>query len=238
MGKRIVWTEEQRRYAVAEYSSVRKSTRDLAGIFGVSFQSVAKMLRDGGVELSAGAHIRRKSMGVSRGKGLKRSPETCARMSAARKGHPGTTNGKRYTDLEKRNIADGLRAHYERQRAAGLLLSNEEKLARARCRSRFKRLIRRMSLNKANRKTRDLLGYDERQFRAHIEAQFMPAMSWQDRESFHVDHIVPVAWFLRRGITDPRIINALSNLQPLPPEVNMAKSDRVNTARYTAGLAA
>lgn len=77
-----------------------------------------------------------------------------------------------------------------------------------------------------DRRTEALIGYTKEELRAHIEAQFRPGMSWTRRHSFHIDHRKPVAAFLREGITDPAVINALSNLQVLTPAENRAKSDR------------
>ncbi|AVH85447.1 hypothetical protein Rostov1_00057 [Vibrio phage Rostov-1] len=51
-------------------------------------------------------------------------------------------------------------------------------------------------------------------------------MSWDNWGEWHIDHIKPVAQFKREGITDPKIINALSNLQPLWAEENLKKSDK------------
>lgn len=48
-------------------------------------------------------------------------------------------------------------------------------------------------------------------------------MSWDNRGEWHIDHIVPVAVMVRDGITDPAIINALTNLQPLWAKDNLAK---------------
>lgn len=75
--------------------------------------------------------------------------------------------------------------------------------------------------------TERALGYTSRELRAHIESQFQPGMSWSARGSFHIDHRTPVAEFFRRGVYDPVVINALSNLQPLTPAQNRKKADKV-----------
>ena len=41
---------------------------------------------------------------------------------------------------------------------------------------------------------------------------------------FEVDHVFPVKAFLDYGITDPKIVNALENLRPLPPKENHRKN--------------
>lgn len=76
----------------------------------------------------------------------------------------------------------------------------------------------------------DLLGYTGKELKEHIERQFLNGMSWDlFGEQIHIDHIIPVAEMLRRGITDPAIINALSNLRPMWAEDNMRKRDAVLT---------
>lgn len=72
-----------------------------------------------------------------------------------------------------------------------------------------------------------LLGYTREQLKAHLEAQFLKGMGWHNRGEWQVDHIVPVAEHLRRGVTDPAVVNALSNLRPMWSKDNRAKSDQV-----------
>lgn len=110
------------------------------------------------------------------------------------------------------------------------ILSTEERHARGRARNSYKQMLRRvlvMSRTRKNLPAERLLGYTQAELKAHIESQFTPAMSWANRASFHIDHKVPVAAFLRRGVIDPAVINALSNLQPLTPLENQKKSDRM-----------
>ena len=49
-------------------------------------------------------------------------------------------------------------------------------------------------------------------------------MSFANYGTWHIDHIKPIVQFAREGITDPKIINALSNLQPLWAEENLRKN--------------
>jgi hypothetical protein len=229
MRNRKDWKPGERTRAALLYLCGSRSTRDLAGEFSCSYQTVAAMLRGLGVHLDARRHISAKRIGKpSHRRGAKHRPESIEKMRANRP-RITPTLGKRYTEEERRNISAGLARHYSAQRAAGALLSADEKRARASARNRFKTLVRRLVRDKAGEQSEALLGYSAADFRRHIEAQFAPGMSWADRESFHVDHIVPVASFLRRGIADPRVVCALSNLQPLPPAENRRKSDREPT---------
>lgn len=72
-------------------------------------------------------------------------------------------------------------------------------------------------------RTIELLGCTGAEAMAHIERQFKPGMSWDNRREWHVDHIKPLAKF---DMTDPaqqRQAFHYTNLQPLWASENMAK---------------
>ena len=70
----------------------------------------------------------------------------------------------------------------------------------------------------------DLLGCTPQQLVEHLEAQFLPGMSWDNygHKGWHVDHIKPVAAF--DDPEDPACWH-FTNYQPLWAEDNWAKSD-------------
>ena len=43
-----------------------------------------------------------------------------------------------------------------------------------------------------------------------------------------IDHIVPIDFYLKKGITDMKIINGLNNLQPLWAKDNLKKGNRLS----------
>lgn len=92
-------------------------------------------------------------------------------------------------------------------------------------RSMLKGVIRRLGITK-NATTLSILGYTPMQLKEHIEQQFLPGMSWERRSEWHIDHRRSVASFLAEGITDPTVINALDNLQPLWAADNISKGSR------------
>jgi hypothetical protein len=49
-------------------------------------------------------------------------------------------------------------------------------------------------------------------------------MSWENWDEWHIDHIIPISKFEKE--TDPKIVNSLSNLQPLWASDNIRKSNR------------
>lgn len=81
-------------------------------------------------------------------------------------------------------------------------------------------------LTKNKKKTRDTLGYSWKEFKEHIERQFVDDMSWETYGSsgWSVDHILPVDWFIKNDVFDIKIVNCLKNLRPLDHKINLLKS--------------
>jgi hypothetical protein len=71
------------------------------------------------------------------------------------------------------------------------------------------------------------LGYTQDDFKSHIESLFEPGMSWDNRNEWHIDHIIPISLWLEVGVTDIKVINALDNLQPLWAADNLSKGARI-----------
>lgn len=80
--------------------------------------------------------------------------------------------------------------------------------------------------HKSRLHTEERLGYSFVEFREHIEALWEPWMTWDNHGEWHVDHVKPIVSFLDEGVTDPSVVNALSNLRPISAEENLAKSAR------------
>ena len=76
-----------------------------------------------------------------------------------------------------------------------------------------------------NDRTHEILGYSKDELVFHIERQFQKNMSWENYGKWHIDHIVPIGFFLKSGIDDPKVINALTNLRPIWAHENLSKSD-------------
>ena len=72
----------------------------------------------------------------------------------------------------------------------------------------------------------DRLGYTAADLKRHIESRFTDGMNWDNRDQWHIDHIIPHSVMRRRGETDPAIIDALDNLQPMWADENRAKAAR------------
>ena len=76
--------------------------------------------------------------------------------------------------------------------------------------------------------TMDLLGCTAEQCYAHLEMQFTPGMSWDNRTEWHIDHIRPIASFNLEEPGQQRACFHYTNLQPLWARDNLRKG-----AKYT-----
>jgi DNA-directed RNA polymerase subunit RPC12/RpoP len=79
-------------------------------------------------------------------------------------------------------------------------------------------------------RTLELLGYDWRQLKDHIESH-PNWLSVKDGD-WHLDHIIPVKAFIDHGVWNLKIINDLSNLQPLSSSDNAKKNAKYDKADY------
>lgn len=81
-------------------------------------------------------------------------------------------------------------------------------------------------LIKNYRKTKDLLNYTWKDFKCHIEQQFQDGMSWDNYNKWHIDHKVPVSWYIKNNTFNIKTVNALSNLRPLWAKDNLKKGNK------------
>lgn len=88
----------------------------------------------------------------------------------------------------------------------------------------LKRTLKASGIQK-QKETYKYLGYSHKELKAHLERNFSEGMSWENYGEWQVDHIIPIAEFVRLGVTCPKKINALENLVPMWAYENYAKSD-------------
>lgn len=86
------------------------------------------------------------------------------------------------------------------------------------------RAFRRNWIEKPAR-TEALIGCTITEAKSHIEGQFVNGMSWQNRRSFVIDHLVPVAAFDLRDTEEVRWAFNWRNLRPITQHENAVKSD-------------
>jgi hypothetical protein len=78
---------------------------------------------------------------------------------------------------------------------------------------------------KKTTKTSDILGCSFEEFKAHIESQFLPRMSWDNRSEWHIDHIMPVS--MANTYDEVVRLNHYKNLRPMWASDNIRKSDKI-----------
>lgn len=88
----------------------------------------------------------------------------------------------------------------------------------------LKSFMKRMKMGSKKDTTSKLLGYSYSDLKKHIESLFLDGMSWDNHGEWHIDHIRPISSF--DIDTDPSVVNALENLQPLWALENLKKSNK------------
>lgn len=96
---------------------------------------------------------------------------------------------------------------------------------------RFMRDSLRRTMKSKTGSTTDLIGYSRRDLVEHLEAQFSDGMSWDNYGKWEIDHKIPISWFVWAGVNDPKVVNKLSNLQPLWAKEN---KEKWSVRRYAA----
>lgn len=76
-------------------------------------------------------------------------------------------------------------------------------------------------------RTSELIGCDNTELKNHIEAQFIPGMTWENYGDWHIDHRIPLSRFDLSKPEQQKSACHFSNLQPLWAEENMKKSNKL-----------
>ena len=129
--------------------------------------------------------------------------------------------GTKYRNSEKGKAS--ARRSYESR------IASPTRLAANRIRTLVTNAIKRSGSEKAA-KTEDLLGCTVAEARAHLEAQFLPGMTWDNHGEWHIDHIRPCASFDFSDPQQQKECSHYSNLQPLWAKDNLSKSDKWEAA--------
>jgi hypothetical protein len=72
-------------------------------------------------------------------------------------------------------------------------------------------------------KTEEILGCSFRYFKEHIESNFLEGMTWDNRNLWHIDHIIPLSF--AENLDELLLVNRYDNLRPLWANDNQKKSD-------------
>ena len=81
------------------------------------------------------------------------------------------------------------------------------------------------------KKTLELLGCSQKFLKEHIEKQFKDGMSWKNYGKWHIDHIIPINYFVKEcnfklTKTQKKCFN-YNNLQPMWAYDNLQKGSRL-----------
>lgn len=76
-------------------------------------------------------------------------------------------------------------------------------------------------------RTFDMLGYSPQELKEHIEKQFISGMSWDNRDAWQIDHIIPIS--RAKSIEDVIALNQLANLKPLWAKENNKKRAQIHS---------
>lgn len=127
-------------------------------------------------------------------------------------------------DYHKKHAAELSKKHTIRQRERRK--NDPEFACSCRLRRRLLLAIRSVGVTKTDN-THALLGCTPRFLKEHLEKQFVPGMSWENRHKWHIDHIIPCAAF---NLSDPEQQKACfhyTNLQPLWAKDNIRKGAKL-----------
>jgi hypothetical protein len=93
-----------------------------------------------------------------------------------------------------------------------------------RLRSRLRKYLIIQNITKKNR-TLELVGCTPQELKEHLEKQFVSGMTWENRNEWHIDHIIP----LSSAQTEEELYKLChyTNLQPLWAEDNIKKSNKI-----------
>lgn len=176
------------------------------------------------------AHKQRRKLGVPRVKGVLKS---CARCSCLfelnRNAHALHCSSCAYEhSLEKARVSSRRRAATAEGRAAASRYTKKKRETDPsfRVSSHMKvQMHRALNGRKAGRSWRQLVPYSLEQLMDHLERQFLPGMTWENKGKWHIDHIRPLSSFKFEKPEDAEFQDAwsLANLRPLWGRDNVRK---------------
>ena len=73
-------------------------------------------------------------------------------------------------------------------------------------------------------KTQNILGCSFKEFKIHIESQFLDGMNWENRSAWHLDHIMPLS--MAKSYDEILRLNHYRNFRPMWALDNIKKSDK------------
>jgi len=84
--------------------------------------------------------------------------------------------------------------------------------------------LKKEKIKKSN-KTFELIGCTPQSLKEHLEKQFVEGMTWNNRNEWHIDHIIPLS--SAKSKEEIYKLCHYTNLQPLWAEDNLKKSNKI-----------
>ena len=84
--------------------------------------------------------------------------------------------------------------------------------------------LRAVGVKKKPGRTMVIVGRSHEQFRVHIEKQFLKGMAWENRDMWHIDHIIPISQ--AKCEQDVISLYHFTNLRPMWAADNIRKSNK------------
>jgi aspartyl-tRNA synthetase len=123
---------------------------------------------------------------------------------------------KSYYKINKKNIVD-----YQIQYKAKKSAKNPAFKLSLSIKASISSALKRIASTKGRVSTLKYVGCSLDELKLHIERQFCDGMTWDNRNEWHIDHIVPLA--TAKTEQDVIALNHFSNLRPLWAKDNFAK---------------
>jgi hypothetical protein len=84
--------------------------------------------------------------------------------------------------------------------------------------------LKAVGVTKKSSRTMVIVGRSHEQFRVHIEKQFLRGMTWENRDMWHIDHIIPIS----KAKCEQDVISLyhFTNLRPMWAVDNIRKSNK------------
>jgi hypothetical protein len=104
--------------------------------------------------------------------------------------------------------------------------NNDELFAiKKRLRNLIRNSFRKKGYHKLESKTKDIIGLSFNEFKLYMESKFVDGMNWENRNKWHIDHIIPLS--TAKSAQDLIALSHYTNLQPLWAMDNLKKGDKL-----------
>jgi hypothetical protein len=131
---------------------------------------------------------------------------------------------RKYLASKERRIANVVKRQRQRYQ------TDPEYMLLIRLRSRIRYAVRAGAAQKKGN-CRTLIGCNATEFCSYIESLFAPGMSWQNKQEWHIDHIIPVSAFDLTSEEGQQAAFHYTNMRPLWAHENIKKGAKPPTAQ-------